>query len=164
LVVFLTLYAFWLIFSGHYDALHLGLGILCSAVVAAVSHDLLILNIGSPHMLVKLWRFIQYVPWLLYQVLLANLHVVSLVIDPRKIRPQVVRFKTELTSDVALVTLGNSITLTPGTVTMDIADGEFVVHAVSDKVARDLLTGEMEQRIAHVFVDPDRTEGASRSS
>lgn len=156
LVVFLCLYSFWLIFSGHYDALHLSLGLICSAVVAAVSHDLLIFNIDSPNKLVKLWRFVQYVPWLLYQVVLANLHVVSLVLDPRKIRPQIVRFKTALTSDIALVTLGNSITLTPGTITMDIVDGEFVVHAVSDKVARDLLTGEMEQRIAHVFLDPDR--------
>ena len=66
-----------------------------------------------------------------------------------------IRFKTRLTSDIALVSLANSITLTPGTITMDIANGEFVVHAVSDKVANDLLTGEMERRVAHVFVEDE---------
>ena len=101
------------------------------------------------------WRFLRYIPWLLYQVVLANFHVVRLVIRPSLIRPQVVRFKTRLTSDLARVTLGNSITLTPGTITMGIEDGEFCVHALSDKAARDLLTGEMERRVAHVFLEPE---------
>jgi multicomponent Na+:H+ antiporter subunit E len=52
-----------------------------------------------------------------------------------------------------MVTLGNSITLTPGTITMDIVDGEFFVHALSKKVADDLLGGEMERRVAHVFME-----------
>ena len=101
-----------------------------------------------------MWRFLQYTPWLLYQIVLANLHVVYLVLFPSKIRPQIVRFKTTLTSDLSKVSLGNSITLTPGTITMDIDDGEFYVHALSDKVARDLLTGEMERRVARVFLEP----------
>ena len=79
-----------------------------------------------------------------------------LVIYPHKIRPQIIRFKTSLTSDLSKVTLGNSITLTPGTITMEIDDGEFYVHALSDKVARDLLTGEMERRVAHVFLEPEQ--------
>ena len=161
LIVFVILYVFWLIFSGHYDSLHLALGVVCSFLVAVASHDLLIQDVTVPNKLLKAWRFLHYVPWLLYQVVLANLHVVALVIDPRKIRPQVIRFKTELTSELALVSLGNSITLTPGTITMDIVDGEFFVHAVSDKVAQNLLTGEMEQRIAHVFVESERTNGTS---
>ena len=153
LIVFLILFAFWVIFSGHYDSLHLGLGFVCSFLVAVLSHDLLIQNMTAPNKLLRVWRFLHYVPWLLYQIVLANLHVVALVINPRKIRPQVVRFKSDLTSDLARVSLGNSITLTPGTITMDIVDGEFFVHALSDKVARDLLTGDMEQRIAQAFVD-----------
>ncbi len=161
LIVFFLLFAFWLIFSGHFDSLHLGLGFVCSFLVAVLSHDLLIQDVTAPNKLLKAWRFFHYVPWLLYQIALANLHVVALVIDPRKIRPQVVRFRSKLTSELALVSFGNSITLTPGTITMDIVDGEFFVHALSDKFARDLLTGDMEQRIAHVFVESERINGVS---
>jgi multicomponent Na+:H+ antiporter subunit E len=89
----------------------------------------------------------------LYQIVLANLHVVHLVLAPAKIRPQIIHFKTRLKSDLSKVTFGNSITLTPGTITLDIDDGEIYVHALSDKVARDLLTGEMERRVAHVFCE-----------
>ncbi|MBW2194327.1 MAG: Na+/H+ antiporter subunit E [Deltaproteobacteria bacterium] len=52
-------------------------------------------------------------------------------------------------------TLANSITLTPGTITMDIKDGVFYVHAVSQKVADDLNAGEMEDRVAHIFMEAD---------
>lgn len=153
-VVSLILGAFWLILSGHYDPFHLGLGFICSLLVAVASHDLLIRRAARQKML-KSWRFLHYAPWLLYQVVLANFHVVSLVINPRKIRPQVLRFKSKLKSDVAMVSFGNSITLTPGTITMDIDEGEFYVHALSDKAARDLMSGEMERRIAHVFLESE---------
>ena len=154
LAVFLILFAFWLVFSGHFDALHVGLGLVCTALVAGFSYDLLLEDVPSPRQLLTAWRFLLYVPWLLYQVVIANFHVVYLVVRPSQIRPRIVRFKTSLTSDLAKVALGNSITLTPGTLTMDIDDREFYVHAVSDKVAADLLTGEMERRVAHVFCEP----------
>jgi multicomponent Na+:H+ antiporter subunit E len=153
LVVFVILYGFWLVFSGHYDAFHLGLGLLCAALVSFLSYDLLLPDVPSPNKLLKVWRFLRYLPWLLYQIVLANLHVVHLVLAPAKIRPQIIHFKTRLKSDLSKVTFGNSITLTPGTITLDIDDGEIYVHALSDKVARDLLTGEMERRVAHVFCE-----------
>ncbi len=153
-IVFLILFGFWLVFSGYYDRFHISLGVICAGLVAFFSYDLLLPDLRSPHKLLKAGRFLRYLPWLAYQVLLANLHVVYLVFYPSKIRPQIVRFKTTLTSDLAKVSLGNFITLTPGTITMDIADGEFYVHALSDKVAKDLLTGEMERRVAHVFLEP----------
>jgi multicomponent Na+:H+ antiporter subunit E len=53
------------------------------------------------------------------------------------------------------VTLANSITLTPGTITMDIKDGVFYVHAVSQKVADELNAGDMEDRVAHIFMEAD---------
>ena len=151
LAVFLILFTFWLVFSGHYDPLHISLGLVCAAVVTRFSYDLLLKDVPSPGSLIKGWRFLLYVPWLLCQVVMANFHVVYLVIRPSQIRPRIVRFKTSLTSDLAKVVLGNSITLTPGTLTMNIDEGEFYVHAVSDKVATDLLAGDMERRVARVF-------------
>ena len=153
LAVFLILFAFWLLLSGHYDLFHLSLGLICSLLVAFISHDLLIENIGGSKRIRKTWRFISYVPWLIAQIVLANLHVAYLIVNPKAIDPRIVRFKTRLKSQFSMVTLGNSITLTPGTITMDIVDGEFPVHALSERVSADLLGGEMERRVAHVFLE-----------
>jgi len=81
-----------------------------------------------------------------------------------EIRPRIVHFRTNLNSDLARVMLANSITLTPGTITVDIDDREFYVHALSDKVAKDLLTGEMERRVSHVFLEPESVDTASNES
>ena len=155
LVVFLLFFALWLIFSGHFDVLHISLGFVCCALVTTWSADLLFPGGFSLRTLVKVGRFIRFIPWLMYQIVLANLHVVYLIFRPDRIRPQVVRFKTKLRSDFAKVTLGNSITLTPGTITMDIVDDEFVVHAVSDKVADGLQNREMELRVGWALLEDD---------
>ncbi len=155
-VTFVLLLVFWIVFSGKFDAFHLPLGILSCLIVALVSHDLLFQNVGTDNKLRIAGRFLLYLPWLIYQVILANLHVARLVISPRGMRPQIVSVKTKLKSDIALVTFANSITLTPGTITMDIIDGEFFVHAISQKVADDLLSGDMENRVARVFFEDDK--------
>ncbi len=157
LVVFVILFAFWIIFSGKFDFFHLSLGLLCSLLVAFVSHDLLIQDIAKGNKLIKTWRFVLYLPWLIYQVVLANFHVAYLVLNPNAIHPQIIRFRPKLKSDFAMVTLANSITLTPGTITMDIIHGEFLVHALSQKVADDLLSGDMERRVAHVYLEDEET-------
>ena len=94
-----------------------------------------------------------YIPWLIYQIVLAAIHVTSLALHPRmidRIDPKIIRFNTKLKKDIALVTFANSITLTPGTITVRIVDGEYYVHAISKKVA-DELPGEMERRIARAY-------------
>ena len=154
-VVFLILFGFWIIFSGMFDLFHLSLGVLCSALVAYVSCDMMLRDPEGKNRLQKAWRFALYVPWLIYQVVLANFHVAMLVLNPERIHPQVIRFKTKLKSDFSMVTLANSITLTPGTITMDIIDREFIVHALSERVAMDLLNGDMENRVAHVFLEDE---------
>jgi len=151
--VFVMLFAFWLVFSGHFDAFHVSLGLICSVTVATLSYDLVLSDTLSSRTAMIAWRFVQYTPWLLYEVVVANFHVLALVLQPGRIRPQVVRFKTSLTSDLAKVTLANSITLTPGTITMDVDGDEFYVHAVSDEAAQSVKSDDMERRVAHVFFD-----------
>ncbi len=93
-----------------------------------------------------------YAGWLLWQVLLANIHVLKLAFsqNERATHPRIIRFKTSLKSDFARYVFANSITLTPGTVTMSLVGDEFVVHAI-DKAVADELPGEMEKRVAAVF-------------
>jgi multicomponent Na+:H+ antiporter subunit E len=99
-------------------------------------------------------RFIRYAPWLIYQVFLANLHLLYLVFHPRMhdlIEPKIFNFQSKLRSDISLVTLANSITLTPGTITVYVSsDGKFSVHAI-DKISRQGLPGEMEARVDRAF-------------
>jgi len=155
IVVFLIMGVFWLLLSGIFDAYHLTLGALCCLVVAWASHDLMFRNIGSGGKVATFFRFCAYVPWLMWQIVLANLHVAWLVINPKAIDPRVTVVKTVLKSDFSKVTYGNSITLTPGTITMDIDGDEMHVHSLSKKVEDDLESGDMERRIATVFGEKD---------
>jgi multicomponent Na+:H+ antiporter subunit E len=156
LVVFLMLSAFWLLLSGKLDAFHLILGGACCALIAFVSHDLVFRDFGSGGGVRTFFRFSAYLPWLMWQILLANLHVAKLVLAPGQIKPQMVEYDCRLKSDFAKVTLGNSITLTPGTITAEIEGDKFYVHALSQKVADDLLSGDMERRVAHIFGEDEK--------
>ncbi len=153
IIIFFVLFLHWIFWSGTFDAFHLSLGAISCALVTFMSHDLYIQRKKlSPKIIKEAIRFIKYVPWLLYQIVLSNIHVASLVLSPKMpIDPKIIRYKTKLKTDVALTTFANSITLTPGTITADISDGEFIVHALSKKVADDLITGEMEDKIAYIF-------------
>ena len=144
----------WVIFSGVLDAFHLGLGVICCALVTWLSADFLFQDKsrGLAVRAAEAGRFVGYAAWLLWQVVLANIHVLKLVFsqDARAVQPRLIRFKTSLKSEFARYVFANSITLTPGTVTLDVVGDEFVVHAIDQAVA-DELPGEMEKRVAAVF-------------
>lgn len=152
-VVFSILYLHWIFWSGKFDAFHLSLGVISCALVTFMSCNLYVKRKKfSVKIIVEAIRFIKYIPWLFYQIVLSNIHVAYLVLSPRMpIDPKIIRYKTKLKSDISLTTFANSITLTPGTITADIHEGEFIVHALSKKVADDLMTGEMENKVAHIF-------------
>ena len=149
---FCVLFALWLLLSGQFDLFHLFFGILCAALVAYLSHDLLLPNYELSGSIGVLVRFFRYLPWLFYQIILANLHVAKLVLHPRMpITPRIVELRTGLKNELALTTLATSITLTPGTITADVREGSLCVHAITQKVADDLLGGEMENRVAVIY-------------
>jgi multicomponent Na+:H+ antiporter subunit E len=98
-------------------------------------------------------RLIKYLPWLLYQIYLANIYVVKLALHPRmqdRIYPHIVKFRTTLKKDLSVFTFANSITLTPGTITVLVEDDCFYVHAIDIGVAES-LPGDMEKRSGHIF-------------
>lgn len=150
---FLILGGFWILLSGKFDLFHLALGFLSCLLVSFISHDLLFRKTGKARKPVIPVRFALYLPWLLYQIVVANFHVARLALSPRlnrRIGPRIIRFKTKLKGEMAQVTYANSITLTPGTITVRITKDEYVVHALSRKSAAG-LPGDMENRVAHVF-------------
>lgn len=154
ILTFLIMLAIWVVLSGKFDAFHLSLGLVCCAIVSALSSDLLFASPRVKGLLSQWTRFVIYIPWLLVQVFKAGFHVTYLVFHPRMmdlIDPKIIKFPSKLQSDLALVTFANSITLTPGTITVYVSiDGDFKVHAI-DPASGDPLPGEMETRIAEAF-------------
>ena len=155
ILTFCLLFVLWLVFSGLFDPFHLTLGVISCALVTWMSADLLFQD-TSVKLSARFRQFARlpgYSLWLLYEIFLANLYVFRLSLRPQglgDVRPQVVHFKTRLKTDFAKWVFANSITLTPGTVTIKIDDDEFLVHAISEHTAKG-LEGEMEKRIAAVW-------------
>ncbi len=144
----------WLVLSGKFDIFHIALGVVSSAIVTFTSGDMLIKvqRIGG---LPGTWlRFIVYIPWLLFQIFRANMHVMRLVFHPRMmdlIDPHMIRFQSKLNDEMALFVFANSITLTPGTITVYVSIlGKYTVHAI-DRASGQGLPGEMEDRVGAIF-------------
>ena len=95
-LTFFIMFFFWVLFSGKFDLFHISLGVASSAIIAALSKDLLFPSgIGSGFIICWL-RFAGYVPWLFYQILLANLRILYLVFHPRMmelIDPQIITLR-----------------------------------------------------------------------
>jgi multicomponent Na+:H+ antiporter subunit E len=161
---FLTsaLFVFWVILSGKMEAQYLIIGLICSIATAVLTRPLLVLPPERTNSSwLSLWdlpwlRFAVYIPWLLWQLVVANVQVALVILHPKlPIEPQVVRFKKHLPHPVARVLLANSITLTPGTVTMDIDEDEYIVHCLQGAFVGALISehGEaaMPGRVGAVF-------------
>lgn len=154
LLTTVLMFGLWIVLSGKFEPLLLVLGVIASLIVALFSHTLLFASPSLSGYFNSTVRFLAYIPWLIYQVLLANIHVLRLVFHPKmmeKIDPHIVVFQTRLRKDFSIVTMANSITLTPGTITVTAdQDGEFRVHAI-DLPSAEGLPGQMEKRVAKVF-------------
>ncbi|MGQ9646990.1 MAG: Na+/H+ antiporter subunit E [Thermodesulfobacteriota bacterium] len=156
LLTFCIMALFWILLSGLFDAFHLVSGVICCAMVAILSHDLLVKGTSQKRLL-KSIRLVLYIPWELWQIVLANIDVAYRVLHPRMpIDPRIIEFETPLRGEFSQVTLANSITLTPGTITIrvDPERGKFWVHAIAKEPADALLVGQtMQKKVAHVFME-----------
>lgn len=155
-LIFAILLAIWLVLSGLFDGFHIGLGIISCALVTWWSSDMLFedRSIDMRGRVRQALRVPGYLAWLTWQIVVANVHVLRLALSPRlaeQVDPQLVRFRSGLKSDFENFVLAQSITLTPGTVTMAIDGDEFLVHAISREAA-DGLAGPMAERVRRVFI------------
>lgn len=150
----LVLVVLWLVLSGHYDAFHLSLGALSVAIVLFIHRkmDAIRTRECAARESMRIGPALAYGPWLLKEMILSAWHVASVVITPGlQLDPGIVRFKCRLPNDLARVILGNSITLTPGTLTVDLQGDEFTIHYLSTTSKEGLLGGEMQRRVARLF-------------
>lgn len=143
----------WLLWSGMFKPLLLGLGAFSCIVVIYLAqrmhlfdHDVLSLRFAA--------RLLRFWGWLGREIVRSSIEVTRVVLSPRMpISPTVAEFDSRCEHPVDQATLGNSITLTPGTLTLRVDDGHFVVHALTEAGAQDILTGEMDRRVSGLRSD-----------
>ena len=159
---FVLLFAFWLLLSGHYQAKYIVIGALAAGLVTLLSNDLFYLALrygesAEPKIqlvLLQLWRFLLYLPWLLSRIIMANIQVAYLVLHPKMpIDPGLLVFRTRMKKGIAQVTLANSITLTPGTITTSLENGRYIIHTLKRPLAGELEDATMQNKITQVYLE-----------
>ncbi len=154
--LYLALFAFWLLMSGHYEPLIVGFGVVSCAVTVYIARRKDFVDYSTLSWYVKPTLPLYWL-WLLGQILKSNLDVAKRCILPgNRIDPCIFRAPANQDTSVGVATYANSITLTPGTVSLQTWDHEIRVHALTRGTARDVLGGKMDGRIC-------RVEGAVRS-
>jgi len=160
LITAIAMFIFWILLSGEFTFILITSGVVSSLIVAYISHDLLIGKADLKTEVGRVFRFFRYLPWLLWQIILCNVEIAYLVLNPKQlVDPQLVRFKPDLKTDLGIVTLANSITLTPGTVTIEASREEFVIHAIWHKSAEGIIEGEMQRKVKKIEGDVMEVEG-----
>jgi len=163
ILTFCIMFAFWMLLSAWtvylvepYDLFIVSSkGILAAIIVSFLTYEIFVPSRGD-NVILKLRRFIPYVGWELWQIYLATIDVAKRVYGILEVDPQIIEFDTTLRSDFALVTFGNSITLTPGTITIDIEPerGRYIVHAIAKGPADSLTVDQtMQKKVGHVFME-----------
>jgi multicomponent Na+:H+ antiporter subunit E len=134
----MALFVFWVLLSASFEWIHLGLGLVCSFAVAWVNSG------HSPFVpRFRLWlRIILYLPWLFYKIVQSSLQLTKLILH-------------QLRHRAAIVLLGNSITLTPGTITAEVDRNKLIVHAMDKALAEDITSKQIESKIADIFKDEE---------
>jgi multicomponent Na+:H+ antiporter subunit E len=157
-----VLFAFWILLSGKLDAAHLSAGAVAALLIGLAGGRLWSLPpaIGAaarhPFQGLRWARVMRYVPWLLWEIAVSGVQVAYVVLHPRMpIAPTLLRVRCQLPHTLARLTLANSITLTPGTVTLDVDGDEFLVHALTPASARGIEVGKIQSRVATLFSTAD---------
>lgn len=140
----------WMVWSGHYTPLLLALGVLSVLVVVTIGIRMgLVDDEGAPVEILP--RLAGYIPWLLWEICKANVDVARRIVDPRlPIAPRMIRVVAGQRRDLGRVIYANSITLTPGTVSVAVEGDEILVHALTAEAAESLDDGEMDRRVTRL--------------
>ena len=152
LLLFSFLFGFWLVLSPRINIESIAIGLLASLMVTYFSKsyitdegELSFFNVRN------IKNVLTYIFRLLIEIVKSNIHVAKIVLSPTMpISPQFVRVPVRPKKDFYKVLYGNSITLTPGTLTVDIIGGEYIVHALTDDAAEDLKNSIIERHILSI--------------
>lgn len=163
LLLGLFLFLFWIFVTASFSLINIILGVICSFLTVVIAWLVLSIELPEDITLSFLIRLPVFVVALIWAVLKANLILVLIVISPRlPIHPRIVPFKTKLKGDFSKTILAGSITLTPGTVTVDAQDDILFVHCLAVSHRESLLEGRWERLVLWLFGqklrEPNHTE------
>lgn len=158
---FIALMIFWLVMSGHFDLIHISQGAVSAVIVIAVNHRLKRHRFFNDEMddlrQLRFLRTFYYVFWLLVQIIQSGFQVAFVILRPQMpVNTHILKFTVDLPSAHAKMILGNSITLTPGTLTIDIKGDEFTVHALTTDAFASLVNDAMPRQVLKLFFKEDR--------
>ncbi len=141
------LFGVWLLLSGHYEPLLLGLGVASSVLVVLIALRMDVVDHeGVPLYLGR--RVLAYIPWLLLEILRANINVARIILSPSlPVSPIMVHFQASQKTDLGRAIYANSITLTPGTITTGVDGSELEIHALTWTDVDGREEDEMDRRV-----------------
>ncbi len=143
----LVLYAFWLLLSGYFTAFLMAAGAGSAIAVVLIARRMEIAD-HEGHPIHLGLSALTYWPWLVVEIVKSAWDVSKIILNPRlPISPTLIRVKTSQKTEVGVVVYANSITLTPGTISVDVSHGEILVHALTQEGAAGLQSGEMDRRV-----------------
>lgn len=147
LALAVALFAFWMLLSGMVTPFLVAAGIGSAAAVALLARRMEVAD-REGHPIHLAAAALTYWPWLLKEIAVSGWQVAKIILHPRlPVSPALVRFKPSQKSAVGLVTHANSITLTPGTITVEADHDEFLVHALTLEGARALADSAMDRHV-----------------
>ena len=151
LYLFLGLTAFWLLNSGHYTTLILSLGGASIAFVIYISHRMDVIDHESLPLHLSWTKLPVYILWLLKEVVVSNISVVKHIwLGNDSISPTLSTMQVNQKTEIGKVIYANSITMTPGTVTVDLAGDQITVHSLLRENIDTLELGEMDRRVSQL--------------
>jgi multicomponent Na+:H+ antiporter subunit E len=154
----LVLFGLWLLLSGYFVTLLLALGVASVAIIVWIAHKMDVIDHeGHPIHLTQ--RVLLYWPWLIKEIVMANLHVARAIVSrDMPVRLSVLKVRSTQKTELGQVVFANSITLTPGTVTIEVDKDILTVHALTRGTADDLKSGEMDRRVTQLEAHPDSSD------
>ncbi len=147
----------WLLLSGIFEGWLLTLGF-CSLIIVVIFANRMDVIDREGHPIHISWRALLYWPWLAREIVNANIDVAKVILSPDlPINPKVIRVNATQVTELGHVFYANSITLTPGTVTLSLENGAMGVHSLTKSAEEGLLSGEMDRRVHAVEGAADNT-------
>jgi len=153
IVFTILLWVFWIILTASLNLSSLLIGLVSAFLVTLICQALLHPHLERVNMSIgTAFRHLFYIPFLFKEIVKANIDVAERVIDPKlPIDPTVIKFKFPLEEDLPRIALANSITLTPGTLTIDVEDHEFTIHCLAEEHVRGIFEESLQKNVIRLY-------------
>lgn len=164
LVQAVVLFGFWLALSQRADPLFIVMGAVTAAAVTLVTHRIAgatlrhdVGHLPVAQIPLAMVRAVTFAIWMAGRILMASVQLAVIALSPKMpLDPCTIRFRTQLRRPIARATLANSISLVPGTLTVDIEGSEFVVHALNPDQVADIVSGRLQNKVAKLFLEAEQ--------